>query len=88
MSTQNLIIYKFASLYHILQELGLDLNFKISFVDNENSLNEKVKNSNAGTEFPIQRYSPLLKNKKKNGQMGMVKKNLPRLTGAIGTSSI
>ncbi len=46
MSTQNLIIYKFKELYHILNELGLDLNFKINYVDNENSLNEKVKNSN------------------------------------------
>jgi len=43
-STQNLIIYKFNELYHILEELGLDLNFKITFVDSENSLNEKVKN--------------------------------------------
>jgi len=40
---QNLIIYKFNSLYHILEELGVDLNFKISFINNENSLNEKVK---------------------------------------------
>ena len=44
MSKQNLIIYKFASLYHILKEFGLDLNFEVSFVDNENSLNSKVKN--------------------------------------------
>ena len=41
MSTQNLIIYKFTPLYHILEELGLDLNFNITFVDNENSLNIK-----------------------------------------------
>ena len=46
MSNQNLIIYKFKSLYHILEELDLDLNFNIIFVDNENSLNEKVKNLN------------------------------------------
>ena len=46
MSTQNLIIYKFNALYHILEELGLDLNFNIIFADNENSLNEKVKNLN------------------------------------------
>ena len=43
---QNLIIYKFASLYHILEELGLDLNFKITFADSMISLNEKVKNHN------------------------------------------
>ena len=45
MSIQNLIIYKFAELYHILEELNLDLNFKTIFVNTENSLNEKVKNS-------------------------------------------
>ena len=43
MSTQNLIIYKFNGLYQILEELGLDLNFKIIVIDNEESLNEKTK---------------------------------------------
>ena len=43
---QNLIIYKFTSLYHILEELSLDLNFNISFVDDVNSLNNKLKNQN------------------------------------------
>ena len=43
MSTQNLIIYKFISLYHILEELSLDLNFKISYADSEKSLKDKVK---------------------------------------------
>ena len=43
---QNLIIYKFTSLYHILEELSLDLNFKIIFVDSESSLNDQVKNLN------------------------------------------
>ena len=46
MGTQNLIIYKFNELYHILEELSLDLNFKIIFIDTENSLNEKIKNTN------------------------------------------
>ena len=46
MSIQNLIIYKFSSLYHILEEIGLDLNFNILFADNENSLKEKVSNLN------------------------------------------
>jgi hypothetical protein len=45
-STQNLIIYKFKSLYHILEELSLDLNFKITLVDSVNSLKEKVQNQN------------------------------------------
>ena len=44
MSIQNLIIYKFPSLYHIIEELGLDLNFKTSLEDNEKSLKDKVKN--------------------------------------------
>ena len=44
MSIQNLIVYKFTSLYHILEELDLDLNFKINFAENENSLNDKIKN--------------------------------------------
>ena len=43
---QNLIIFKFNSLYHILEELDLELNFKIFFADNENSLNDKIKNLN------------------------------------------
>ena len=34
------------SLYHILKELSVDLNFNISFVDSENSLNDEVKNHN------------------------------------------
>ena len=44
MSTQNLIIYKFTSLYLILEELGSDINFKTNFADSKKSLNDKVKN--------------------------------------------
>ena len=47
MSIQNLIIYKFTSLYQILKEIGLDLNFNIIFVDNENSLNEQLSKFNS-----------------------------------------
>ena len=43
---QNLIIYKFNPLYHILDELSLDLNFKIFIVNDENSLNDVIKNLN------------------------------------------
>ena len=46
MSIQNLIIYKFIPLYDILEELSLDLNFKISLIEDENSLNQKTKNYN------------------------------------------
>ena len=44
MSEQNLIIYKFNSLYHILEELDLNLNFKVTFVESENSLNNLITN--------------------------------------------
>jgi len=40
---QDLIIYKNKSLYHILEEIGFDLNFKINFIDNNNSLNKEIK---------------------------------------------
>ena len=46
MLTQNLIIYKFSQLYHILKEIELDLNFNILFADNENILNDTIKNLN------------------------------------------
>ena len=57
MSIQNLIIYKFTSLYHILKELSLDLNFKITFIDSEGSLNDKVKNLNNYLIIVNKRYS-------------------------------
>tara|TARA_Y100001958_G_C21185233_1_gene514431 strand:+ start:454 stop:1056 length:603 start_codon:yes stop_codon:yes gene_type:complete len=43
-NTQLLIIYKFSYLYHIIDELSLDLNFQVIHIDSENSLNNKVKN--------------------------------------------
>ncbi len=46
MSSQNIIIYKFKGLYQILDELRIDLNFNIIFVDSEEFLNGKVKNLN------------------------------------------
>ena len=46
MSTQNLIIYKFNSLYHILEELDLNLNFKINSINDEVSLINKIKTFN------------------------------------------
>tara|TARA_B100000900_G_C20397903_1_gene641444 strand:+ start:255 stop:818 length:564 start_codon:yes stop_codon:yes gene_type:complete len=46
-TTQNLIIYKLTPLYHILEEVGLDLNIKVILADTENSLKEKVKNLNS-----------------------------------------
>jgi len=46
MINQNLIIYKFFVLYQILEELDLDLNFKIIYIDNENLLKNKIKKKN------------------------------------------
>ena len=46
MSIHNLIIYKFSQLYQILEEISSNFNFNISFVDNESSLNDKIKNLN------------------------------------------
>ena len=57
MSVQNLIIYKFFSLYQILEEIISDLNFNLTFVDNENSLNDKIKNFNHYLIASNKRYS-------------------------------
>ena len=57
MSIQNLIIYKFSSLYQILEEISSDLNFNLTFVDNENSLNDKIKNFNHYLIASNKRYS-------------------------------
>ena len=46
MITQNLIIYKSIALYQIFDELSLELNFKIIFIDNEKELDEQSKNLN------------------------------------------
>ena len=56
MSMQNLIIYKFIPLYHILEELSLDLNFKISFIDSESSLRKEVKNHHNYLIASIKKY--------------------------------
>jgi len=45
-STQKLIIYKLKTLYNILEELSLDLNFNIISVDDEKSLKNEVENLN------------------------------------------
>ena len=59
MSTQNLIIYKFAALYHILEELGSELNFKISFEENENFLNDQVKKQKNHLIISNKKYSDI-----------------------------
>ena len=57
MSVQNLIIYKFKPLYHILEELSSDLNINIIFVENENSLNDMTKNLNYYLVLSDKKYS-------------------------------
>ena len=57
MLAQNLIIYKFSQLYHILEEIELDLNFKILFADNENILNNTIKNLNNYLIITDRKYS-------------------------------
>jgi len=56
-TTQNLIIYKFTKLYQILDELSLNLNFNIIFVNDENSLKEKIKNFNNYLIISNKKYS-------------------------------
>jgi hypothetical protein len=46
MSIQNLIIYRSSVLHSILEELSLNLNYKIYDIEDENSLNDKIKNLN------------------------------------------
>ena len=43
MNFQNLIIYNFDVLYHILKELDEDLNFKILHISNEKILNTEIE---------------------------------------------
>ena len=59
MSVQNLIIYKFTPLYHILEELGSDLNFNVIFVDNENSLKDRIKNLDYYLVLSNKKYSDI-----------------------------
>ena len=43
MSNQNLIVYKFTSLFQILEELDLNLNFNMVFADSKKSLDDKIE---------------------------------------------
>ena len=57
MIDRNLIVYKFSKLYHIFEEIRLDLNFNILFADNENILNDNARSLNnylviASKEYP------------------------------------
>jgi hypothetical protein len=67
--TQNLIIYKFNTLYHILEELGLDLNFKITTANTKDSLKDNV----------INHYNSLIITNSKHADIGnhLVLENTP-----------
>jgi len=58
-SSQNLIIYKFNGLYQILEELDLDLNFKITCTDNENYLTDSIKNLTNNLVISNKKYSAI-----------------------------
>ena len=57
MSIQNLIIYKFTPLYQILEEIDLNLNFKITSADSENSLKERTKETDNYLIITNKRFS-------------------------------
>ena len=59
MITQNLIIYKYSSLYYILEELGLELNIKVTFADNKNSLNDKIDKHDNSLIISDKKYSDI-----------------------------
>jgi len=69
MSSQNLIIYNFSSLYHILEELDLDLNFNIIYIDNENSLNDKIRS--------LDNYLIISNKKALNNRYQIILNNIP-----------
>ena len=57
MSIQNLIIYKFTPLYQILEEIDLNLNFKIFSADSENSLKDRTKETDNYLIITNKRFS-------------------------------
>ena len=59
MSIQNLIIYKFTPLYQILEEIDLNLNFKITSADSENSLKERTKETDNYLIITNKRFSDI-----------------------------
>ena len=46
MTDKNVIIYKLKPLYHILEELSLNLNLRVFCINSENSLVDKIDNLN------------------------------------------
>ena len=69
MNDQNLIVYKFQSLYHVLKELSPYFNFKIVKVENENELNNQV--------IDLKNYVIITKSKNLNFHNVILVTNLP-----------
>ena len=69
MSTQNIVIYKLTSLYHILKEIGYDINFIVKFAKNHHDLKEQIKN--------IDNYLIISNEENSNFQNQLNLKNLP-----------
>jgi len=59
MKVQNLFIYNFNILHNILNELTLDLNFKIFFIDNKDFLKRSIKNLDNYLVISNKRYSDI-----------------------------
>ena len=59
-NTKNLIIYKFTSLFQILEELALDINFTITSANSEKSLNVKIKNFNNYLVISDKKYADIV----------------------------
>ena len=69
MNDQNLIVYKFQSLYHVLKELSPYFNFKIVKIENEKTLNIQVSD--------LKNYVIVTKNKNLNFSSLILVNNLP-----------
>lgn len=59
MKVKNLFIYNFNILHNILNELTLDLNFKIFFIDNKDFLKRSIKNLDNYLVISNKRYSDI-----------------------------
>ena len=59
MNSQNLIIYNLKPLFNILEEINLELNFKITFIEETNSLKNKIKETNDYLILSNKKYSDI-----------------------------
>ena len=59
MNFQNLIIYNLKPLFNILEEINLELNFKITFIEETNSLKNKIKETTDYLILSNKKYSDI-----------------------------